>query len=124
MARTSYIRRDDKDFRFVLEQHAKLDVYSASSLKQQSAVDTQTYYPDSGLTILCSYSLKLRFSGEATNTIFIVFELCLTGTRTQICRTRGEHVNQYTTVVAYPTRGEHANHYTIDAVYPFWGRAR
>ena len=37
MARTSYIRRDDDDVRSVLEQHVQLDVYSASSLKQQSS---------------------------------------------------------------------------------------
>jgi hypothetical protein len=29
---------DDKEVRFVLDQHAELDFYSASSLKQQSAV--------------------------------------------------------------------------------------
>ena len=28
---------DDDEVRFVLDQHAKLDFYSASSLKQQSA---------------------------------------------------------------------------------------
>ena len=31
------IRLDDDDFRFVLDQHTKLDLYNASSLKQQSA---------------------------------------------------------------------------------------
>ena len=30
-------QRDDKEVRFVLDQHAELDFYSASSLKQQSA---------------------------------------------------------------------------------------
>ena len=29
-------RRDDDDVRFVLEQHAELDFYSASSMTQQS----------------------------------------------------------------------------------------
>jgi hypothetical protein len=29
--------RDDDEVRFVLDQHAELDFYSASSLKQQSA---------------------------------------------------------------------------------------
>ena len=33
----SYIQRDDDEVRFVLDQHAELDFYSASSLKQQSA---------------------------------------------------------------------------------------
>ena len=30
-------QRDDNEVRFVLDQHAELDFYSASSLKQQSA---------------------------------------------------------------------------------------
>jgi len=30
-------QRDDKEVRFVLDQHAELDFYSASSLKLQSA---------------------------------------------------------------------------------------
>jgi hypothetical protein len=34
MARTSYIQCNDGDVRFVLDQHAELDFYSASSLKQ------------------------------------------------------------------------------------------
>ena len=38
MARTSYIQWNDDDVRFVLEQHAEFDFYSASSLKQQSCV--------------------------------------------------------------------------------------
>ena len=37
MARTSYIQWNDDDVRFVLDQHAELDFYSASSLNQQSA---------------------------------------------------------------------------------------
>ena len=36
LARTSFIRWDDNDIHFVKDQHAKLDYYSASSLKQQS----------------------------------------------------------------------------------------
>jgi hypothetical protein len=36
MARTSCIGWDDDDVCFVLDQHAELDIYSASSLKQQS----------------------------------------------------------------------------------------
>ena len=35
MARPSYIQWDDNDVYFVLNQHAKMDFYSASSLKQQ-----------------------------------------------------------------------------------------
>jgi len=37
MARTSYYQWDDDEVRFILDQHAELDFYSASSLKQQSA---------------------------------------------------------------------------------------
>ena len=36
MARTNFIKQKDDDVRIVLDQHAKLDLYSASSLKQQS----------------------------------------------------------------------------------------
>jgi len=38
MARTSYVQwcDDDDDVRFVLDQNASLDIYSGSSLKQQS----------------------------------------------------------------------------------------
>jgi len=39
MARTGYFQWDDDEVRFVLDQHAELDFYSASSLKQQSAAD-------------------------------------------------------------------------------------
>jgi hypothetical protein len=37
MARTSYFQWDDDEVRFVLDQYAELDFYSASSFKQQSA---------------------------------------------------------------------------------------
>ena len=37
MEGTSYFQRDDDEVLFVLDQHAELDFYSASSLKQQSA---------------------------------------------------------------------------------------
>jgi len=37
MARTSCIPWNDDDVPFVLDQHVKLDFYSASSMKQQSA---------------------------------------------------------------------------------------
>ena len=41
----------------ILDQHAELDFYKASSLKQQSI---QTYYPNSEPTSLCPYSLMLH----------------------------------------------------------------
>ena len=37
MTKTSYFKWDDDEVRFELDQHAALDFYSASSLKQQSA---------------------------------------------------------------------------------------
>ena len=37
MAKTNYIRLDDNNVHFELDQHAKLDFYSVNSLKQQSA---------------------------------------------------------------------------------------
>jgi hypothetical protein len=37
MARTSNFKWNDDEVRFVLDQHAELDFYSASSLKQQTA---------------------------------------------------------------------------------------
>jgi hypothetical protein len=36
-------RKDDDDVRFVLDQHAELDFYSAISLKHQSAVNLRNY---------------------------------------------------------------------------------
>jgi hypothetical protein len=36
MSRTSYFQWNDGDVRFVLDQHAELDFFTASSLKQQS----------------------------------------------------------------------------------------
>ena len=55
MARTSFWW-DDDEVCFVLDQHAELDIYSASSLKQQSAGrSTRTHYSDSEPTSLCSY---------------------------------------------------------------------
>ena len=60
-ARTSYIKWDDDDVHFVLDQHAELDFYCASSLRQQTCCSTRTHYPDS----------ELR--EEVANTNFIVF---------------------------------------------------
>ena len=36
MAKTSYVQCNDDDSHFVLDPHADMDLYSASSLKQQS----------------------------------------------------------------------------------------
>ena len=54
-------QRNDDDVHFVLDLHAKLDIYSASSLKQQPMsrhVGPLTLYPDSEQTNHDTYSLK------------------------------------------------------------------
>jgi len=43
MARTSYIWWYDNDVRFTLDEHAYLDLYSASSLKQQFMIDNSLH---------------------------------------------------------------------------------
>jgi hypothetical protein len=58
-------QQDDDEVRFVLDQHAELDFYSARSLTQQSAGRltcrfTRTHYSDSEPTSLCPFSLMLR----------------------------------------------------------------
>ena len=55
MGRTSYIQWDDHDVHFVLDQHAELELFSASSLK----VKQQSTSPDSEPTSLCSISVML-----------------------------------------------------------------
>jgi hypothetical protein len=92
-ANSTIFQWDDNEVRFVLDQHTELDLYSASSLKQQS-VDrhachpTLTHYPDSEPTSLCSFSLMPVFSGESTNTNFIVFGLTRLELEPTIYRTR------------------------------------
>ena len=74
--RTSYIRRDDNDVCFVIDQHAQLDFCSASSLKRvhrYTCCCTPTHYPDSEPTSLCSYSLMLLLNGEVANINFVIF---------------------------------------------------
>ena len=52
---------DDDEVCFVLDQHAELDFYSASSLKQQSAGRHVAPHDfDSEPTSLCSFSLMLH----------------------------------------------------------------
>ena len=93
--RTSYFQWDDDEIRFVLDQHAELDFYSASLLKQQSAdrhiyacLSTPKYYSDSEPTSPCTFSLML--SREA-NTNFVIFG----STQPGLEPTRGEHANNY-----------------------------
>ena len=59
--RTSYIWWNDNDVHFVLDQHAQLDFYTASSLKQKSAGrHVAPHYSDSEPANLCSFSLMLH----------------------------------------------------------------
>ena len=115
----SIFQWDDDDVRFVLDQHAELDFYSASSLIQQSTGrhvaplgqfyqwsnkiiinSTRTHYSDSEPASLCSFSLMLCvYSGEATNTNFKIVGLTRPGLVPTIYRTRGEHANHYATDV-------------------------
>ena len=73
---------DDNDVCFVLDQHAYLDFYSASSLKQQSTSqhhftkDTLSWFWASQSPECCV------LSGEAANTNFIVLWFNLSGAQT------------------------------------------
>ena len=80
---------DDDEVRFVLDQHAYFDFYSASSL-QQLSTDKQVATLSHIILIpsLCSFSLML-LSREATNTNFIVFGLTRSGLKPTIYHTRG-----------------------------------
>jgi hypothetical protein len=63
MARKKVNFQWDDEVRFVLDKHAELDFYSASSLKQvrgYTCRSTRTYYTDSEPTSLCSFYLMLR----------------------------------------------------------------
>jgi len=74
MAITCKIRWDDDDVRFVLDQLAELDLYSTSTLKQQSA--GRHVAPDRFLIpCLPVFALCCSLSGEATNTNNILFGL-------------------------------------------------
>ena len=82
-----------------------LNIYSASSLKQQSRVDMSPHSDTlSGFRAEPVFALNPSccvLSGEETHTNFLVFGL----TRSELQLT------------IYYTRGEHANHYTTDVVY-------
>ena len=92
------------DLSFVLDQHAKLDFYSASSLKQQSAgrhvapLGLMILIPSQPVFVLSAKCFML--SGDSTNTNSIVFGLNQSVLERTIYHTRGEHANHYTTDVA------------------------
>jgi hypothetical protein len=84
-----------------LDQHTELDVYSASSLKQQSAgrevapLEHIILIPSQPLFALPPECCVL--SGEATNTNFIVFDMTRPRLGPTVYRTRGEQANHYAT---------------------------
>ena len=99
---------DDDEVRFVLDQHAELDLYSASSLKQQSA--GRHVAPLGHIILIPSqpvFALSPEccvLSGEARNTNCIAFGLTRPGLEPAIYRTRGEHANHYATDVVTTRR--------------------
>ena len=94
---------DDDEVCIVLDQHAEVDLYSASSLKQQSAGRHVAPFghiiliPSQPVFALSPWGYVL--SGEAMNTNFIVFGPTRPGLEPAIYRTRGEHTNHYATDV-------------------------
>jgi hypothetical protein len=58
MGRTRYIWWDDNDVCFVLDQHSELDFNSASSLKQESAVN-MSFHSDTLFFFRANKSLPL-----------------------------------------------------------------
>ena len=89
MARTSCIGWDDDDVRFfLLDQHALLDVYSASSLKQPFAV------------CMLLHSDSLSWFRTNQSLLFFLNAVCLTEQKHAPIwsdRTRGKYANHYTT---------------------------
>ena len=76
MTRTSYIRwNDDDNVRFILDQHAKLEFYCASSLKKHS--EGRHVAPLEHNILILSQQVFAFFllSGETTNTNFIACDL-------------------------------------------------
>ena len=81
-----------------LDQHAEVDFYSASSLKQQSA--GRHVAPLWHIILIPSQPVfALSLSRAATNTNFIVFGLTWRDLEPTIYRTRGEHANHYATIM-------------------------
>ena len=92
-----YYTYSNDEVRFVIDQHAFLDFYSASSLKQQS-VDRHVaplghiiLIPSQPVFTLSPYCCM--FSGEAKYTNFIVFGLTRSGLKSMIYISQGDHTN-------------------------------
>ena len=91
---------DDDEVRFVLDQHAELDFYSARSLKQQS-VDRHVTPLGHIILIPSHHSLLFLLNAaclaEKQQIPSLVFGLTRPGLEPMIYRTRGEHTNHYAT---------------------------
>ena len=100
IVRISYIQWDDDDVCFVLDQHAQLDFYSPSSVKQQSASRYVT--PLGHIILILNQPVLLLLLNTAClvdkhNINFIVFGFTQSGIKPMIYRTWGKHANHYTT---------------------------
>ena len=85
---------------FVLDQHAELDFYIASSLKQQSA--DRHVAPLGHIILIPSRPVLLNAAclpEKQHISICIVFGMTRQGLEPTIYRTRGEHSNHYATDV-------------------------
>ena len=83
----------DEEVRFVLDQHAELDFYSASTLIQQS---TARHVAPLGHIILIPNAACLA-DKQQIPFFLIVFGLIRSGLEHTIYRTRDEHTNHYST---------------------------
>ena len=100
MARTSYIHWNDDDVCFVLDQHVlKLDLYRASSLKQQSEGRHVASHSETLTWFQVDQILRLLIK-DAVNTNFIVIGSTQPVLEPMIYHTRIEHANHYTTDAA------------------------
>ena len=92
MARTSQFQWDDDEVCYVLDQHAELDFYSATSQSSSRHVASLGH-------IILIPSQPSMLSGEAANTNFMVVGLTRPWLEPTINRTHGEHANHYAPVV-------------------------
>ena len=92
---------DDDEVRFVLDQHAELDFYNASSLKQKSAgrhvAPLGHIIPIPSQPVYVLFLLNAACLAEKQQIPILVFALTRPGFETTIYRTRGEHANHYAT---------------------------
>ena len=93
MARMSYIQWNDDDVRFVQDQHAKLNLYKASSQKQQFG--GRHVAPLRHIMLILSQPVlaltpwSCMVSREAANTNFIISDLTPIGLKSKIYCTQG-----------------------------------